>query len=49
MQPFTLKEGAMGVHEMYLSFRAAGFKWYEALYLIAHIIRDPTGDNKNGK
>lgn len=36
--PYTLKESAVAIHEMYLSLRQAGFTRREALALISALI-----------
>jgi hypothetical protein len=38
----ALATGMVAVHELYLSYRAAGFTEPEALCLVAHMLRPPT-------
>lgn len=38
-QPFTMRDGAIAMHEMYLSYVEAGFTEEQALELIKEAIR----------
>lgn len=40
---FTIKESAITIHEVYLSFIEAGFSEWQALYLVGQMVRGVQG------
>jgi hypothetical protein len=43
-----MKTAAIAMHELYLSFKAAGFDEDQSLKLVAEIIRRPKEPNEEG-